>query len=360
MIYFYKPISAQPIENMHSYMHHFFHQLFNGGHAAYTHANFIHLDFLVIVTTYSEQIDDKLSAVFNAYSTLLPNEKTIVQAAYDNNNKILEVCNKTVRPYKYEELPAGITNELKALYDSIGVLYKMLTSKKAYQPIKNKCGDLKTHFEAFRKVNEYSVCPFCGMENLLTEYDKGKNEYDHYISKGDYPFCSINFKNLAPVCDYCNKGDNKGQKDIPFLPRITPQVQEEIYYPYDSSTPDHEIKLKIISTNTDLSTVASWSLDIDCLPITNRIKKDRWVEIYNIDSRYKSKISKDSKTWKGWIHKKYYTMCKKHNTPYNIFEEDAHNENMDYKNKNNGILMKTFYDFILNDPNCEANLKGVV
>jgi hypothetical protein len=247
---------------------------------------------------------------------------------------------------------------LKDLYGSEGLLYKMLTSKNYYQAVKNRCGSLKGHFENFRTTNLFSICPFCGMENLLTDYDDSKNEYDHYISKGDYPFCSINFNNLVPVCDYCNKGGNKGTKDIPFLPDSNPQVQEELYFPYSSTFPDHEIVLSINSANTDLSDVNNWTLNIGCTPAPNENRKDRWIEIYNIKNRYKSKIAGDSYRWKDRIVTKHALRCKKKGVSFDDFKKDILDDFREYKNYNNGIMMKCFDEFIVNDPNCESYLTG--
>lgn len=358
MLYFYKQIT-HPINNMHAYMHHFFTQLFGEVNPAYRHADFIHRDFQKIIDNHGA-LDQKLEAVFTAYMALAPAEKTQVQLAYSNNNNIEQVCNNTVRPVKFSELPAGIREQLKALYGSKGALYQMLTAKDGYDAVKKKCGSLKGHFEKFRKENPISVCPFCGMENLLTEYEDGKNEYDHYLSKGDYPFCSINFNNLTPVCDYCNKPENKGRKDIPFQPGTGPQIQDELYNPYSTAYPDHAIYLKINSANTNLEDVDNWTLSVDCIPAANVRKKDRWLEIYNIESRYKGKIAGDSYQWKDRIVSKHALRCKKRGVSFADFKEDILDDFAAPLKWNNGILMKCFDEFIMNDPNCEANLNGTL
>lgn len=360
MLYFYKSISPHPIENLHNYLDYFFTKLFDDSQISYSHAYFIHPDFQNIIDTYKSQIDDKLEALFAAYMSLTtPEDKETVKTAYLNNNNILGICNKNIKPFKYEELPIAVVDVIKVLYDSEGVLYKMLTSKTAYKNIKDKCGDLITHFKDFRTLNKTSVCPFCGMENLLPINDKSKNEYDHYISKGNYPFCSINFKNLFPTCGNCNKAPNKGQKDIPYNSAVVPIVQEELFYPY-SDISNHEITLKINSSNYDLSDISKWSLHIDCIPVSNRTKKNRWMEIYDIEYRYKTKIAGDSYEWKDRIIKEHHRKCIKRGDSFNNLKEDILSTFEDYTKWNNGILRKTFDEFIMNDPNCEANLNGTL
>ena len=360
MLYFYKSISPQPIENLHNYLDFFFTRMFDDSQTVYSHAYLIHPDFQDIVNEYKTQIDDRLRAIFNAYIALpSAQEKQIIKDAYANNNNIEGICNNQIRPYKYDDLHENIRNEVKELYDSEGVLYSMLTSKTAYKPMKDKCGDLITHFNAFRTINKTSICPFCGMENLLPINDKAKNDYDHYISKGKYPFCSINFYNLVPTCGNCNKAPNKGQKDIPYNVKVNPVAREEIFYPY-SNIDNHEIILSITSSDTNLDDTNNWNLQIDCRPIINSIRKERWMEIYDIEYRYKTKIAGDNYDWKQRIVDEYYRKCTKRGDSFENFKEDILATFEDYLKINNGILRKSFDEFIMNDPNCETNLKGTL
>jgi hypothetical protein len=198
------------------------------------------------------------------------------------------------------------------------------------------------------------------MDNIITEYEDGKNEYDHYFSKSLYPFCSINFNNLTPICDTCNKSGYKGQKDIPFQPRTKPQIQDELYFPYSTAFRDHVILLSINAPTTDLRDVNNWTINIDCNPRTNMRRKNRWLEIYKIESRYKGKIAGDSYNWKDIIIREYQRKCKKRGDSFANFKDDVLDHSANPISLNNGILMRCFDEFILNNPNCEANLKGIL
>jgi len=351
MLYFYKSISPHPIENLHNYLHYFFTQMFAEVNPAYDHTHQIQADFKEIVEEYKAQVDDKLSAIFIAYMGLQPNEKLIVQDAYNRNNKIIDVCNMTVTPVKYSGLPVGIRTQVESLYDNLWGENKIL----GYKKVEDKCGTLLSHFKKFREKNEFAVCPFCGLDSLSVKSDDGKDDYDHYLPKSKYPFISVNFENLLPMCHNCNS-KRKGQVDTPFIDDTT--TQRPLYYPLDTATPNHEIKLGITSTDTDLSDVTKWTLTIACEPAANGLKKKSWEEIFKIEKRYKSIIADESKVWLQWIMTKHRRMCKKNKAPYATFHDDAINEHEDYFNKNKGILFKTFYEFILNDPNLEAKLTG--
>jgi len=353
MIYFYQSISPQRIENLHNYMHHFFSQLLVATPPAYTRARYLHANFVVAATDNRNFLEKKLKKIHQVYSALLPPEKTVVQNAYSNNNDIVGICNSTVDPIKYSQLPNTIQQPVRTLYDS---LWKMLSHKTAYVAIKNQCGSLKTHFETFRQTNTKAVCPFCGMNSLLDDQDEMKNAYDHYIPKSEYPFCSVNFKNLFPICDTCNKNGNKGFKDIPYDP--TTAARAVLYFPYNNTTPNHKIKLKLNSASFDLSNKASWSLDIDCDPAANNIRKERWKEIYKIESRFKSKIASPSGNyfWKDEILKSYQKKSTEPHFALNQFKQDILDRYDDVFMRSNWIIEKCFHEFYLNDPNFDSSI----
>ena len=98
MLYFYKSISPHPIENLHTYLHFFFTQLFAEASPTYDHAIHIHADFKATIDKNKVQVDDKLNAIFSAYMALQPIEKQSVKDAYENNNNLTGICNIKVVP----------------------------------------------------------------------------------------------------------------------------------------------------------------------------------------------------------------------------------------------------------------------
>jgi len=353
MLYFYQSISPHPIENLHQYLHHFFTQLFAEVSPTYDHAVHIHADFKATIDKNEVQVDDRLKAIFTAYAALQPAGKAICKKAYSNNNNVTGVCNMTVEPVKYKTLPAGIRTPIKNLYDNLWGENKIL----GYSNVVAKCGTLKEHFTEFRENNNYSVCPFCGIDSLICKSDDGKDDYDHYLPKSKYPFISVNFENLLPMCHNCNS-KNKGQVDTPFVKDTT--IQRPLYYPLDNSISNHKIIVTISGGNYDLSDPTTWTLKIVCEPFTNVTRKESWVEIFKIEKRYKSIIADESKTWKGWIFEKHRKLCKKNNVAYSVFHEVVIDDFSDCFNINKGIIIDSFYKFVLNDPNCESYLTGNV
>jgi hypothetical protein len=109
----------------------------------------------------------------------------------------------------------------------------------------------------------------------------------------------------------------------------------------------------------EIKRVVAWSLTVDCEPKSNTVRKESWMQIFNIETRYKAKIAKDSYKWKERIRSKYRLQRNRAGFLFTDFQIDILNDFEDYKNYDNGILMKYFDTFIVNDPHFEANLTGI-
>ncbi|MBR9855550.1 MAG: hypothetical protein GYB37_13405 [Algicola sp.] len=337
---------------MHSYLHFFFTQLFAEVNVTYDHAHHIHPNFQNIINEYTIQIDNKLEAIFNAYTGLNPAQKQIVRDAYSSNIDIENICNTSVSPVKYAQLPASISTPIKSLYDQLWGDSKVL----GYVHVVASCGTVKSHFNDFRIVNKNSVCPFCGLEGLECEHDDGRDDYDHYLHKSKYPFISVHFMNLVPMCHKCNS-KSKGQKDAPFNGAGN---RRPIYFPFEGNPHGHCITLSINSTITDLGKLASWTLDINCQPAANVPKKDAWVDIFNIEKRYKARLAKDSYHYKDKLLKEYKKKSSRNGFDFAIFRDDKLDDLDDIYMQKEGIIWKTFHEFVLNDPDFENNVNGVI
>ncbi|MFH6991870.1 hypothetical protein [Flavobacterium sp. FlaQc-48] len=327
--------------------------MFDNTQTTYSHAYLIHPDFQNIINAYKNQIDDKLIAIFNAYNNLPTlQDKQVVKNAYLINNDIESIADITKAPIKYSQLPISISTQIKSFYDELWGDNKIL----GYSIVVNSCGTVKQHFESFREINEYLVCPFCGLDSLLCEHDDGRDDYDHYLLKSKYPFISINFNNLFPMCHRCNS-KNKNQKDLPYNDLTT--IQRKFYYPYSKEI-NHTINLTILSPDIDLKDSAKWKLEVNAANPSYEDCKETWKDVFEIETRYKATISKHSKSWKERIFLKHYKICKKNQRNYAEFEEDVLDDFKDYLNISNGILMKAYNEFVIKDPNCEANLNSTM
>ena len=67
-----------------------------------------------------------------------------------------------------------------------------------------KAFDIKGHYKKLYDSKKDSWCPFCGMEKYKVP-ERLKQDYDHLLSKKDYPAAAINLNNLIPMGVDCNR-----------------------------------------------------------------------------------------------------------------------------------------------------------
>lgn len=137
----------------------------------------------------------------------LPKEKRQeLYSAFFKSNEIEDICNNLTEKLPTIDdlkLPNSIRANIKELFTWLydGVLTKKL-DKNAPKTIKIIGTDIHDHYEKYLLDNP-RICPFCGMENIRLVNTEGRADYDHYLHKSDYPFSSVNLKNLIPIGD-CN------------------------------------------------------------------------------------------------------------------------------------------------------------
>ena len=107
--------------------------------------------------------------------------------------------------------------------------------------ISEKIGKIEDHYDCFVTANNKGKCPYCGIFSLDSQYDPSREAYDHYLPKSKYPFNSINFKNLAPMCEKCNSR-NKGVKDPLYSSNGT---RRKSFYSYQTNQPRIEIEVEV-------------------------------------------------------------------------------------------------------------------
>lgn len=66
----------------------------------------------------------------------------------------------------------------------------------------------------------------------------------------------------------------------------------------------------------------TWELQIACHPTINDSKKKAWIDIFNIESRYKAKITKESYRWKQELLLEYHKKSRRSRFVLNEFIKD--------------------------------------
>lgn len=193
----------------------------------------------------------------------------------------------------------NIDNSIEKYLISLFVetLYENQLGKKDSTFSKKISSNIGQHYLGLRNDTsfydeDFTLCPFCGLEPLKLLESEGRPDYDHLLPKGDslYVFSAINIKNLIPMGDHCNKkkraqnllftDNNRTQKTIAFYPYSLPPNPFELY----------NISLSCLeSPNMSNNWKGIWNIDI--LPIDpadtltlSKIKS--WDRVFNIKARY--------------------------------------------------------------------------
>ena len=126
------------------------------------------------------------------------------------------------------------------------------------------------------------------MEN---EYNTKKEAYDHFLPKEQYPFISIHFFNLAPMCYKCNSlyKSRKNPIDINKTGNY-----KKVFYPFSNY---EKMDIKIEIQNIQLDKIQPSEIDIKNSLVGYNDEVESWEEIFSIKSRHRSIYVGDSFNW---------------------------------------------------------------
>jgi hypothetical protein len=224
-------------------------------------------------------------------------QKYSILEVFQNNNEIEHLCNhpQDLIPISLIEEPVRtlITEFFKEFYDKI----------LDWKDIKDKYGSKKDYYDDLLWDNDkIKSCPCCGYGILKTIYEKGHSSYDHYLPKKHYPFSSVNFNNLFPLCNECNS-DYKGEE--PIL-----SYHKKIFYPFNNSHP--EINFEVNVDPKSLVKFIDKREKLDESDIAVRIlcaekyseEIESWDEIFEVKHRFFGQIATNGKSWLDDVREK--------------------------------------------------------
>jgi len=200
---------------------------------------------------------------------------------YHNNNNIEALCStKTLKPLSYLELKTKYPDLEKAINSFYSKLYGSESpfNLDVFGQLSKKL--LQSHYKDFVEKNNDGICPFCGVNSIDGNIVSTKDAYDHYLPKSIYPFNSLNFKNLSPMCYKCNSA-NKGIND----PIEHIKGRKLAFYSYSKNHPEIEFKFELLSNNVKALTPDDYSLSINAP--TNNEELETWKRIFKTDRKYK-------------------------------------------------------------------------
>lgn len=134
-------------------------------------------------------------------------------------------------------------------------------------------GENSAKYSAYTFVDKLDMktCPYCN-RNYIFVVKKGKlrPEIDHFYPKTVYPYLAVNFFNLIPSCQTCNKTKSDN-------------VNLDWINPYDVDKIDYKLTYKPTSINFTEVESAKYdfdSFDIDFISTNENIKTFKLKELY--------------------------------------------------------------------------------
>lgn len=228
--------------------------------------------------------------LYKEFQQLSEEQIEVLKKAYQVNNQIKDVCHGDIVPIRFADLNAmfDTVNGKAFLKDLQAFCELQYTSCLDLAEFKKKFGSLDDYYK--KLVGNDDVCHCCGIGTVLTNNNSHRDAFDHYLSKKKYPFVSVNFRNLIPICDACNSL-YKNQKDTLFYVENGIELRRKVFYPFYENGDEVPYKIKIgihlaccyktIGIKADMI-----NLIYDCPGHDEEV--DSWRELYGIDERYKA------------------------------------------------------------------------
>lgn len=220
-------------------------------------------------------------------------QRTQVSEWYDNNNDIEALCanDPQKEPGTYSDIQAinaDLANALKTFCQSL------FTDVIHLRAITSRAAEIDAHYDAFVTENDEGKCPYCGYGDIKGQHHSKREAYDHFLPKGTYPFNSVNFKNLAPMCHECNSS-YKLQKD-PIRNSALGQ-RRKAFYSYAATAPGISIALALSAV--DIAKLCPSGITLKVMASGRDEEVESWKDVFGIEERYKAKCcaKNDGKYW---------------------------------------------------------------
>ena len=250
---------------------------------------------------YGKYLYEPIEDVYKIFQQIDRASKSKIAWLYLSNNCIEDLCNQEqgYLATTYNELSIyhkDLPDVLKDFYESL------YTNVLGLSIVKKEIGDLDDHYDNFKLANDQGKCPFCGINNIKGIYNSRREAYDHYLPKATYPFNSVNFRNLAPMCHECNSSYKLAKDPINAKPKKNPLknnagFKRKAFYIYSSQANDLGLTLNI--KNNDINTLNETEIDIIINNPAVSEKIETWKDVFGIEERFKAicLAKNDGKVW---------------------------------------------------------------
>ncbi len=223
-----------------------------------------------------------------------------IHRVWISQNQVQKLC--STPSLKLEDW--GFKNErlIKELKGLFSYLYENTLESKSFE--KAGGNSLKDHYNKFRNLDQ-RVCPFCGLCYYEDRESKTRSAYDHWLARTHYPLAAVNFQNLVPMCDSCNKRPRKGTKNILFQ-SADPSKRQSFYYPYNKIC-GIKIEVTCLTKPNPSNPRGKWSVKTTASTVVEEPLVKAWDAVFDIETRFSARIMEGLDGWmKDFLNVKDY------------------------------------------------------
>lgn len=297
MIYSYTYIEPT-IQRFHQGVNSFFAKMIELNLAAYDERQHVADWFRPSVNASGTLLLGNFESFVKAYHALSEPDKSNISEVYQANQDVAGLCRGNGDLKRFGDITnVRFRNQLKRFFED---LWTRLGSQNGVnQQVTTLCGSILSHYQNWRALPSHKakLCPFCGLTGLFPPKSPNRPAYDHYLPKALYPFVSVNFENLIPMCHACNSYEKTTTDTLEYNGQ-----RRIVFYPNDPLPEDH-LDARIVSDEpynvTLLSTLYSdrnWHLEL----LTENHPDHRllaWNQIFRIEGRYSEVLEEYETEW---------------------------------------------------------------
>ena len=274
MLRTYKPLTKHSIFNYQKLIQHLVCEVWCNAEDGVTCESLLNAEFEAIYSA-REWVKKSTDEIYNLCIDLDIKERTDIREAFVVNNSIDDLCEAVKLPIILDSLSNDLNEKIK------------LFLIKCYSDLISANEKLDYYNALIKQNKSFKFCPCCGLLPIESMESKYREDNDHYLPKALYPFASVNFDNLPPLCSKCNK-KCKSTKN-PF------ENGRKSFYPFKPLNNAFQIVITI--KNSDATNYLSLQQNEIELSFNNDVDKVRtWDWLFNIKNRYVEEIRQFSKT----------------------------------------------------------------
>lgn len=300
----------------------------------------------------------KFEDFYNHYKAIENEElRRQLRHAFITNNRIQELCGITINDREIDKsnFSKTISDDLDAIFD------QLYHSTLEYNKFEEKADTTVHEFiRSFIKINKQSFCPFCGIHSYSYIKGEARLALDHWLCKSNFPQASVNFDNLVPICEKCNKRPVKGERLVLDFPEGELERTKSLYPYLGHSGIRIAFSFNAVPNTSDFSTIP-FSLVISAINNNDDEVVANWMSVFNIQSRFESFLRETIfEMWEVNLESYCQTNAFPQDFDINNFKEflESHKLNYYHKNTPGHRLYQVFWNYIINVPD-EPYIKSI-